>query len=234
MYSQALGKAGRDPAAFAPWANAPPTGPGGPLRRLDGDANYITDGSCGSICDEPHTRGQIWSSALWDIKNRLGLRVANHAIYLHHLLIPDGMNSSMPIAANAMLEANAIADLGYGAADITAVFIQRGILPPTGSGTGPTLVSAATISPKLLQVKFSEQLHQATVTQGRVRNGAVSNPNCELNQSQNFAVTGPHGDHLVLNSVSQLSAGLVYDLHCWTPWNTDETPAIHVRWKWPM
>lgn len=92
------------------------------LRRVDRDLHYPED-LTGSV----HRNGQIWSRALWDIRNALGNVKADTIILeAQFQFAPD---TSMPAAAQATVDA---AQSLYGAAEANAVlaaFQDRGILP---------------------------------------------------------------------------------------------------------
>jgi zinc metalloprotease ZmpB len=92
------------------------------LRRVDRDLHYPED-LTGSV----HRNGQIWSRALWDIRNALGNVQADTIILeAQFQFAPD---TSMPAAAQATVDA---AQYLYGAVEANAVlaaFQDRGLLP---------------------------------------------------------------------------------------------------------
>lgn len=219
MFAQVLGRAGRDPATFGAWSNAPPQATaGGPLRRLDGTRNIDVDSGDTS----PLTRGQIWSAALWDIKNRVGARIANRAIY-EHLLLRTGETDDMAAAAEAVLTAHEVMDFGINRDAIRAVFVQRGILDPIGDGTPPSLTAARTIGTKTILLTFDEPLNQASINQERVENGVPGViPAACSNQVGNFQVAGH-----TINTVGQ-SAPNVVAITLNTTLSTGERPRVTV------
>ena len=90
------------------------------LRRVDGALRYPAD-----LNGEVHHDGQIWSRALWDIRQALGHVKAD-------TIILQGTNgyvgTTMPDLANRTVDA---AQSLYGTAEANAVrqaFINRGIL----------------------------------------------------------------------------------------------------------
>jgi hypothetical protein len=91
------------------------------LRRIDTDLRYPDDLN-GSV----HHDGQIWSAALWDIRNEVGSRTADTLILDAQFdFAPD---TSMPAAASATVDA--ALEL-YGAAvarDVRIVFEEHGLL----------------------------------------------------------------------------------------------------------
>ncbi len=112
-----------DPACVADWdAVSYTSSEPHCLRRVDRDLHYPAD-LTGSV----HRNGQIWSRALWDIRNTLGNVVADTIIFeAQFQFAPD---TSMPAAAQATVDA---AQSLYGPAEATVVlaaFQDRGILP---------------------------------------------------------------------------------------------------------
>src|SRR5215213_1477539 len=91
------------------------------LRRVDTDLHYPAD-----LDGRVHHDGQIWSRALWDIRNALGHVVADTIILeAQFSFAPD---TSMPAAAQATV---ATAQSLYGKSAANAVrgaFEARGIL----------------------------------------------------------------------------------------------------------
>jgi len=111
-----------DPACVADWDSVSYTSTTPHcLRRVDTDLHYPAD-----LDGRVHHDGQIWSRALWDIRNALGHVVADTIILeAQFSFAPD---TSMPDAAEATVAA---ASTLYGAAQAAAVqsaFEARGIL----------------------------------------------------------------------------------------------------------
>jgi zinc metalloprotease ZmpB len=112
-----------DPACVADWDSVSYTSRVPHcLRRVDTDLHYPQD-----MRGEVHYDGQIWSRALWDIRQALGHEVADTIILeAQFQFAPD---TSMPAAAQATVDA---AQSLYGATEAAAVraaFQARGILP---------------------------------------------------------------------------------------------------------
>jgi len=112
-----------DPACVADWDSVSYTS-GTPhcLRRVDTNLHYPED-----LNGRVHHDGQIWSRALWDIRNALGNVTADTIILEAQFhFAPD---TSMPAAAQATVDAaqslygTAVADM------VLAAFQARGILP---------------------------------------------------------------------------------------------------------
>ncbi len=112
-----------DPACVADWDSVSYTSSiPHCLRRVDLDLHYPED-----LNGRVHHDGQIWSRALWDIRNALGHTTAD-TIILEGIFgfTPD---TSMPAAAQATVNA---AERLYGPSEVNAVraaFQARGILP---------------------------------------------------------------------------------------------------------
>lgn len=111
-----------DPACVADWDSVSYTSTVPHcLRRVDGNLHYPAD-----LNGKVHHDGQIWSRALWDIRNKLGNVKADTIILEGHF----GFHgTSMPDLANLTVAA---AQRLYGKAEANAVhaaFQNRGILP---------------------------------------------------------------------------------------------------------
>jgi len=89
------------------------------LRRVDGNKHYPED-----LVGEVHADGEIWSRALWDIRNALGPKVADTIIIRAQFgFTPD---ISMPDAAAVTIKTAAL----YGKSAtkaVTAAFAARGL-----------------------------------------------------------------------------------------------------------
>ena len=91
------------------------------LRRVDTDLTYPTD-----LNGAVHHDGQIWSRALWDIREALGHAVADTIILDAHFGMP---SPTMPELARRTVErAQALYNAGV-ASTVRANFEARGILP---------------------------------------------------------------------------------------------------------
>jgi hypothetical protein len=112
-----------DPACVADWdAVSYTSGVPHCLRRVDRDLHYPDD-----LVGRVHADGQIWSRALWDIRNRLGNVTADTLILEAQFdFAPD---TSMPAAAAATVAAAARLFGAGTAAMVQAVFQERGLLP---------------------------------------------------------------------------------------------------------
>jgi len=113
-----------DPACVADWDSVSYTSVTPHcLRRVDTNLHYPED-----LNGRVHHDGQIWSRALWDIRNALGARTADTIILeAQFAFAPD---TSMPAAAQATVDA-ALRLYGQRAAKLVRqAFVDRGILAP--------------------------------------------------------------------------------------------------------
>jgi len=113
-----------DPACVADWDSVSYTS-GTPhcLRRVDENLHYPED-----LNGRVHHDGQIWSRALWDMRNKLGHVRADTIILEAQFSFPH--DASMPVAAEEVLT-TAQSLYGPGVAHaVRAIFEARGILQP--------------------------------------------------------------------------------------------------------
>lgn len=82
------------------------------LRRLDGTKHYPE-----AIVGEVHDDGEIWSSALWQIRGEIGAAKADTVILQHHFLLT--ADTSFNQAANALV--TAAKNLGYNQKDVNDI-----------------------------------------------------------------------------------------------------------------
>ena len=108
------------------------------LRRVDGNKIYPTD-----LVGEIHVDGEIWSRALWDVRNAIGGNVASQIIIEHHYRLTQG--ATMPQAAVAMIDVDAELFGGFNEIPLRQAFCARGILSGADCvlPTDPTTVVAA-------------------------------------------------------------------------------------------
>jgi uncharacterized repeat protein (TIGR01451 family) len=118
------------------------------LRRVDGNKQYPDDyvGNPNTL----HSDGEIWSRALWDLRQALTATVADQLVFEHHFLVP--CQASMPDAANQILQADINLNGGANDAAIRIAFCDRGILsgdactPPTALSLTQTLSPASPVA----------------------------------------------------------------------------------------
>ncbi len=113
-----------DPACVADWDSVSYTS-GTPhcLRRVDTNLHYPED-----LNGRVHHDGQIWSRALWDIRNALGAQTADTIILEAQFdFAPD---TSMPAAAQATVGAALRLYNPRIARVVRQAFVDRGILTP--------------------------------------------------------------------------------------------------------
>ena len=90
------------------------------LRRVDGSSRYPED-----VRGEVHADGEIWSSALWEIRRRIGAEEADRVIIGSHFLLTP--RATFAEGAAAVVAANLSLRGGAGEADLRAAFDGRGI-----------------------------------------------------------------------------------------------------------
>ena len=113
-----------DPACVADWDSISYTSDVPHcLRRVDEDLHYPQD-----LNGRVHHDGQIWSRALWDIRQALGHTIADTIILeAQFSFAPD---TSMPAAAQATVEAAKALYNTSIARTVRQAFVDRGILGP--------------------------------------------------------------------------------------------------------
>ncbi len=158
----------RFPKAVIAYTGGPNNRPHNPLTfaDIDGSRINIADGafppSGGGAADQVHNAGEVWSSALWEVRarfvTRLGWAVGNRKVLQ---LVTDGMKLA-PIGPTFLTERDAIlaATLASGGAadvaDVWAGFAARGMgfsasIQNPGTGTGNARVTEAFDLPNLTQ-----------------------------------------------------------------------------------
>jgi len=183
-YATYLGSAGytgnyyygirRFPKAIMSSTGGPNNRPHNPLTFADVDATQsnITDGAFArgpfgsTTVDQVHNMGEVWNSALWEVRakliNRLGWAVGNRKVLQ---LVTDGMklaplNPTFLQERDAIIAAAQASETGPEAAadvvDIWAGFAIRGMgfsaqVLSLGSGAGDTRVVEAFDAPNLVQ-----------------------------------------------------------------------------------
>jgi len=113
-----------DPACVADWDSISYTSTTPHcLRRVDTNLHYPND-----LNGRVHHDGQIWSRALWDIRNALGHVKADTIILEAHFSF--ATNTSMPAAAQATVNAAEALYNHATALSVRKAFVDRGILQP--------------------------------------------------------------------------------------------------------
>jgi M6 family metalloprotease-like protein len=127
-YNAELVASGHDTACFADWAVTEGTC----LRRLDTGLtmdNFVAGG-------DPHTNGEIWSQALFNLFSALGKTTTDRLVLQSHFNVPDG--PTMKQGADAMLTADLQLFFGTHITRLCAEFLTRKIY---AAGDCPTLPS---------------------------------------------------------------------------------------------
>jgi hypothetical protein len=162
----------RFPKAVMAFTGGPNNRPHNPLTfaDIDGSTIFINDGAFSppfvGAADQVHNAGEIWSSALWEVRakmvTRLGWAAGNRKVLQ---LVTDGMKLA-PIGPTFLTERDAILaaaaasslapEAAADVADVWAGFAIRGMgfsasIQNVGSGTGNARVTEAFDLPNLLQ-----------------------------------------------------------------------------------
>ena len=116
-----------DATAYAPYTGAAGTGC---LRRTDGTKQYPRD-----LDFEVHDDGEIWSSAIWALRQALGADYSDRLIIKSHTLLTS--NATFLNGADALLSADQALSGGANAAVLHAAFAARG-LPRTATAASST------------------------------------------------------------------------------------------------
>ena len=151
-------------AAVGEWDATSYSGANPPnLRRVDGNKIYPDD-----LSGQVHADGEIWSAALWDIRQQLGGPTTDAIVLESHFGLPGG--ATMPQGAEQILLADQNLNGGANQAAIRQAFEDRGILEPSpnqgavefdnfryaSTGViGITVVDANAIDPVEVQVETS-------------------------------------------------------------------------------
>lgn len=162
----------RFPKAVIGFTGGPNNRPHNPLTFADVDATQqnLNDGAYSAAfvgtADQVHNAGEVWSSALWEVRaklvTRLGWAVGNRKTLQ---LVTDGMKLA-PLGPTFLQERDAIVaaaqassaapDAAADVADVWAGFALRGmgfsaVVTTAGMGAGTARVTEAFDSPNLLQ-----------------------------------------------------------------------------------
>jgi Zn-dependent metalloprotease len=124
-YAPALGPecvAAWDAVAYNPYDGSPGSGC---LRRVDGSKQYPRD-----FVWEVHDDGEIWSAALWSLREQLGAATADALVVKSHTFLAS--NANFNNAADALLSADNAMNGGNNASTIHNAMKTHGI-PRTGT-----------------------------------------------------------------------------------------------------
>ena len=199
----------RFPKAIMSSTGGPNNRPHNPLTFADADSTKfnVTDGAFargpfGSVkVDQVHNLGEIWSSALWEIRAkyiaRLGWAEGNRRVLQH---VTDGMKLA-PLSPTFLTERDAIvaAALAGGTAadvaDIWAGFAIRGMgatasIQNVGTGENDTRVTEAFDLPNVLQSPSLTASDASADNDGFLEPGETVTLNIPLTNSTGNLVTG--------------------------------------------
>jgi hypothetical protein len=126
---------GFEPAAIGQWDGVANTPIG--IRRLDSNKVYPSD-----MTGESHDDGEIWSCALWRLRETLGGEVVDKLV-LESIFYVDG-SSQFSDGLEALLLADDALYSGVHASTITSHFADRGILPRSLMALGQTRIGMLT------------------------------------------------------------------------------------------
>jgi len=154
------------------------------LRRVDGNKQYP-----GDLVGQVHADGEIWSRALWDLRQAIGGTTADQLVLEHHFLLP--CNATMPDAAQQILQADVNLNGSANEAAIRTAFCDRGIL----TGSECTLPSVLQLS-QLISPSPPLAGQTATLTL------TATNTSNVLLAAVVFTANVPDGSGLVAGSIS--------------------------------
>ncbi|QIF01669.1 M36 family metallopeptidase [Roseimicrobium sp. ORNL1] len=97
------------------------------LRRMDSTKKYPRD-----MVGEEHSDGEIWSAALWELRNAVGSRTADQLVLAHHFQLT--RNATFEDGANALITVDEVLNEGRNISVIRDIFTRRGILTNTKLG----------------------------------------------------------------------------------------------------
>ncbi|MGB0619931.1 MAG: cadherin-like domain-containing protein [Myxococcota bacterium] len=155
------------------------------LRRVDGNKQYP-----GDLVGQVHADGEIWSRALWDLRQAIGGTAADQLVLEHHFLLP--CNATMPDAAQQMLQADANLNGSANEAAIRTAFCDRGILTGVDCTLPSGLELSQLISPSPL---FAGQNATLTLTATNTSNARMT--------GVTFTANVPQGSTLIVASISE-------------------------------
>ena len=154
------------------------------LRRVDGTKQYP-----GDLVGAVHADGEIWSRALWDLRQAVGATVADQLVLEHHFLVP--CNASMTDAANQLLQADVNLNGGANDAAIRTAFCDRGILSGAACTPPSNLTLTQSLSP---DPPFAGQATSLTLT--------ATNSSASTLSGVVFTADVPTGSSYVASSAS--------------------------------
>ncbi len=232
----------RFPKAVKAFTGGPNNRPHNPLTFADADATQfnISDGAyspgpfgLSSNPDQVHNLGEIWSSALWEVRakmiTRLGWETGNRKVLQ---IVTDGMKLA-PLGPTFLSERDAILaaaaanslapDAATDVADVWAGFAIRGMgfsssIQNNGTGAGDTRVTEAFDLPNLYQSPTLTIDDSAGNNNGSADPGEVLTLNIPLSNSTGNTATGVtlqivgggSANYGTINSGSTVSQGVSY------------------------
>ncbi len=160
------------------------------LRRVDGSKQYP-----GDLVGQVHADGEIWSRALWDLRQAVTATVADQLVLEHHFLVP--CNASMTDAANQILQADVNLNGGANDAAIPPAFCDRGFVGGAACPPPPSLSLTQVLSPA---PPFAGQVASLTLT--------ATNLSASTLSAIVFTANVPAGSSYIANSASDSGSEL--------------------------
>ncbi|MGB7202776.1 MAG: M36 family metallopeptidase [Pyrinomonadaceae bacterium] len=244
----------RFPKAIMSFTGGPSNRPHNPLTFADIDGTQIntSDGAFpprgGGSADQVHNAGEVWSSALWEVRAkyvaRLGWEVGNRR-WLQ--FVTDGMKLA-PLGPTFLTERDAIiaAALASGTAadvaDAWAGFAIRGMgfsasIQNVGSGTGDARVTQAFDLPNLLQTPAATISDSSGDNDGFPEPGESISVNVPLTNNTGNSATGTtaqivgggSANYGTIANAQTVTQGISYTVPPNTPCGSSITLTINVN-----
>ncbi|MFN0140697.1 MAG: M36 family metallopeptidase [Pyrinomonadaceae bacterium] len=244
----------RFPKAIMSFTGGPLNRPHNPLTFADIDGTQIntSDGAFpprgGGSADQVHNAGEVWSSALWEVRakyvTRLGWEVGNRR-WLQ--FVTDGMKLA-PLGPTFLTERDAIiaAALASGTpadvADVWAGFAIRGMgfsasIQTTGTGVGDARVTQAFDQPNLLQTPNLTVTDPGGDNDGFPEPGETISVNVPLTNNTGSAATGTtaqivgggSANYGTIANAQTVTQGISYTVPANTPCGSSVTLTININ-----
>jgi uncharacterized protein (TIGR03382 family) len=179
------------------------------LRRVDGTKHY-PENEAGEVHDD----GEMWSAALWDLRNRIGGDAMDKLVLEHHFLLAG--NGTFFNASQALIAADQNLNGGMNGTLIRRRMIQRGLSRTlsTPAPMGPTTSFAISIDPTRDSTgNYRSNLDETKTVSVPGATGLIlhftrvdleTNNQCLSNGCDNIYLTNADGDLFQVISGSQL------------------------------
>lgn len=189
-----------DPACVGDWdgtsysTTQPPC-----LRRVDSPKHYPENET-----GEDHDDGEMWSSALWDLRNQLGGDVVDRLVFETHFLL--GTRSTFFVATQSMLTADLNVNAGANQVAIRRTMIRHGLSRLLSTPADGGIASTIPVSVGPTRNANGNYLNDVDETRTLTVPGASglvvhftrlafeTNNNCLQSQCDNLYLTNADGD----------------------------------------